>query len=65
MKTICIDNDFACYPAGTADMREVDVELYLDDCTDEHLSELRFVPAGESWTRPDGVVFHGEMLSRR
>jgi hypothetical protein len=23
----------------------------------------RFVPAGESWTRPDGEAFRGEMLS--
>jgi len=36
---------------------------FFDGKCPEFIEGYRFVPAGESWTRPDGVVFHGEMVA--
>ena len=29
----------------------------------QYIEGYRFVPAGQSWTREDGQVFHGEMIT--
>ena len=29
----------------------------------QYIEGYRFVPAGETWTREDGQVFHGEMIA--
>ena len=36
---------------------------YFDGKCAEFVEGYRFVPAGESWTRKDGAVFHGEMVA--
>lgn len=61
MKTIYVDADFKCHAAGDGTMRPVETDFFDGKC-DIFLEGYRFVPAGESWTRPDGTVFHGEMI---
>lgn len=43
-------------------MTAVETDFFDDKC-DAYIEGYRFVPNGESWTRDDGVVFHGEMIS--
>lgn len=62
MKTIYIDSDFKCHLTDYGTMTAVETDCFDGKC-DVYIEGYRFVPAGESWTRPDGVVFHGEMVA--
>lgn len=60
---IYIDSDFKCH-ISNADgrYREVESEFFDGKC-DAFVESYRFVPAGEAWTRSDGAVFSGEMIT--
>lgn len=60
--TIYIDNDFKCHVSGDDTRRAFDVPFFDGKCA-EFVEGYRYVPAGESWTRADGEVFRGEMIS--
>lgn len=62
MKTIYIDSDFKCHLADDGTMTAIETTFFDGKC-DAFIEGYRFVPSGESWTRNDGVVFHGEMVS--
>lgn len=60
---IFLDGEFKCHttnPYGT--FREVETDFFDGKCTD-FIVGYRFIPSGESWTREDGVVFHGKMVA--
>lgn len=61
MKTIYVDADFKCHAANDGAMRPVETDFFDGKC-EVFLEGYRFVPAGETWTRPDGSVFQGEMI---
>ena len=61
--TIYIDNDFKCHatnPDGA--YTAVETDFFNGKCA-AYIVGYRFVPAGKSWERHDGVVFHGEMVA--
>lgn len=60
--TIYLDSDFKCYTATADGLTAIDTDYFDGKCTD-YIKGYRFVPAGQTWTRPDGVVFSGEMVS--
>lgn len=60
--TIYIDSDYKCYVTNDGTMRAFDVSDF-DGKAPAYIEGRRYVPPGESWTRSDGYVFHGEMLS--
>ena len=61
--TIYIDNDYKCH-ASNPDSAYIAVETsYFDGKCAAYIEGYRFVPAGEAWTRQDGVVFAGEMIA--
>lgn len=63
MKTIYIDSDFKCHITNeTGTYTSVETEIFDGKC-DAYIEGYRLVPAGENWTRPDGVVFKGEMAA--
>lgn len=63
MKTIYVDSDFKCHTTNTnGSLREVETDFFDGKC-DAFIEGYRFVPSNESWTRTDGVVFHGEMIA--
>lgn len=62
MKTIYIDSDFICHITNDGTMTAVETYAFDGKC-DSFIEGYRFVPAGECWTRADGVVFHGEMVA--
>lgn len=64
MKTIYIDSDFRCHAENDGTMTAVETDIFDGKC-DEYLEGYRFVPAGQSWTREDGVTFRGEMVTLR
>lgn len=60
---IYIDSDFKCYTTNTKEsLREFETDFF-DGKSSEFIEGFRFIPGGESWTRSDGVVFDGEMIS--
>ena len=62
MRTIYIDSEFKCHITSDGTMRQVQADWFDNKC-DTFIEGYRFIPADESWTRDDGVVFHGEMIS--
>lgn len=62
MKTIYLDSDFKCHVIDDGTMTAVETDFFDGKC-DTFIEGYRFVPFGETWTRSDGVVFQGEMIS--
>lgn len=60
--TIYIDNDYKCHVTDGGTMTAVETNAFDGMCT-EYIEGYRFVPAGQTWTREDGVEFTGEMIS--
>lgn len=60
---IYIDTDFKCHVSNPDDVYTVVETDFFDGKCQAYIEGYRFVPAGESWTRQDGEVFHGEMVS--
>lgn len=62
MTTIYIDSDFKCHISNDGTMTAVETAFFNGKCS-EYIEGYRYIPAGESWTRHDGAVFHGEMIA--
>lgn len=62
MRTIYIDSEFKCHTVNDGTMIAVETDFFDGKC-DAFIEGYRFVPEGESWTRPDGGVFIGEMVA--
>lgn len=60
--TIYIDSDYKCHLTDYGTMRAVETDVFDGKCQ-TYIEGYRFVPAGETWTRDDGQVFTGEMIS--
>ena len=60
--TIWIDDSFKCYTEASDGLRAVETDFFDGKCT-EFIEGYRYVPEGEEWTREDGEVFTGEMIS--
>ena len=60
---IYIDSDFKCHTTNPDGMYTAVETDFFDGKCDAYIEGYRFVPAGAMWTRPDGVVFAGEMIS--
>ena len=59
---IYIDNDYKCHVSQGEGMTEIETSFF-DNKAPEFIEGYRFVPAGETWTRGDGVQFQGEMIA--
>lgn len=60
--TVYIDSDFRCHMSDTGWLIPVKT-AFFDGKSARYIEGYRYIPAGESWTREDGVIFHGEMVS--
>lgn len=61
--TIYIDADFKCHTSKPDGIyTAVETSAFDGKCA-AYIEGYRFVPAGENWTRPDGIVFQGEMIT--
>ena len=59
---IYIDSNFKCHLADTGGLTTVETDFFVGKC-DAYIEGYRFVPAGQTWTREDGVEFAGEMIA--
>ena len=62
MRTIYIDEDFKCYLSNDGKMTAVETDFFNGKC-EAFIEGYRFIPAGETWVRGDGVPFRGEMIA--
>lgn len=62
MKTIYIDSEFKCHVSPSSGYTSVETDAFDGKC-DAYIEGYRFIPAGQTWTRADGVVFPGEMIA--
>ncbi|MGM9548966.1 MAG: hypothetical protein ACI3V5_03895 [Faecousia sp.] len=62
MKTIYLDSDFKCRIVDDGTMTAVETDVFDGKC-DAYIEGYRYIPPGERWTREDGTVFDGEMIS--
>lgn len=60
--TIYLDKDFRCHASDTGGLTPVETNAFDGKCS-RYIQGYRFVPAGQIWTREDGVVFAGEMIA--
>lgn len=59
---IYIDSEFKCYATSGDGLTEVE-STFFDGKAPGFIEGYRFLPEGMSWTREDGAVFAGEMVS--
>jgi len=59
---VYIDPDCKCHSVNDGTMRGFELPFFDHKCK-AFIEGYRYIPQGESWTRPDGVVFHGEMTA--
>lgn len=62
MRTIYIDSDYKCHLVNDGTMTAVEMDFFDGKC-DAFVEGYLFVPSGETWTRLDGEVFHGELIA--
>lgn len=60
---IYLDTDFRCYPTENENTTQSVETSFFDGKCDTYIECYRFVPSGQTWTRPDGTVFTGEMVA--
>lgn len=59
---IYIDSDFKCHVSDDGTMIAVETDAFDGKCN-AYIEGYRFIPAGQTWTRADGVMFTGEMIT--
>ena len=62
MKTIYLDSDYVCHLSNDGTMQEIETDVF-DGKENAYIEGYRFVPEGQTWTRSDGVEFHGMMIA--
>lgn len=59
---VYLDHDFKCHLTDDNTVMSVEIKFFDNKC-DAFIEGYRFIPAGKSWTREDGIVFNGEMIA--
>lgn len=62
MKTIYIDSSFKCHTSAAEGLTQIETDAFDGKC-DTYIEGYRFIPAGQTWTRADGMIFSGEMIA--
>ena len=62
MRTIYIDSEFKCHVVNNGTMTAAETDFFDGKC-DRFVEGHRFIPSEFKWTRQDGTVFQGEMIS--
>lgn len=60
--TIYLDNDYKCHVSDDGSMSAYETDAFEGKCK-TFIEGYRIVPESETWTREDGVVFRGLMIS--
>ncbi|MEN6595755.1 MAG: hypothetical protein ABFC31_12500 [Clostridiaceae bacterium] len=59
--TVYLDEDFMCHAEPGEGRTAYETEFFVGQ--EELIPLYRIVPPGMTWTRADGEVFRGEMIS--
>ena len=59
---VYIDKEYKCHTSPGNGLVEVETAFFDGKCV-AYIEGYRYVPAGQIWTREDGTVFTGEMVS--
>lgn len=59
---VYIDKEYKCHTSPGNGLVEVETAFFDGKCV-AYIEGYRYVPAGQTWTREDGTVFTGEMVS--
>ncbi len=60
---IYLDKEFRCYTKENINtVKSVEADIFDGKCA-AFIEGYRYVPSGQSWTRNDGMVFTGEMIT--
>lgn len=62
MQKIYLDSNFKCHTSSTEGLTQIETNAFDGKCN-VYIQGYRFIPAGQTWTRADGVVFTGEMIA--
>lgn len=62
MRIIYVDTEFRCHISNDGTMTPVETDFFDGKC-DVFVEGYRFIQNGETWTRSDGIVFQGEMIT--
>lgn len=60
--TIFLDSEYICHLTNDGTMQSVETDAF-DGKADAYVEGYRYIPDGETWTREDGVQFHGLMIA--
>ena len=60
--TIYLDSEYRCHLTDDGTRRALETKAFDGKCA-SYIEGYRYVPPGEAWTRADGAVFRGEMVS--
>lgn len=60
--TIYLDTEYKCHTADDGTMTPYETDAFEGKCR-TYIEGTRLVPEGETWTRSDGKVFRGLMIS--
>ena len=60
--TIYIDSDYKCHVSAADGRKAIETDAFNGKCA-EWIESFRFVPVGETWVKPSGEMFRGEMVS--
>lgn len=58
-----VDSDYRCHVTNDGTMTAVEDSFFDGKCT-TFIEGHRYIPAGHSWTRKDGRVFPGIMITQ-
>lgn len=59
---IYLDGDFRCHVSSGNGLTEIETD-YFDEKASAFIEGYRYIPAGSTWIRSDGVEFQGEMVA--
>lgn len=62
MQKIYLDSNFKCHTSSTEGLTQIETDAFDGKCN-IYIQGYRFIPAGQTWTRADGVIFAGEMIA--
>ena len=59
---IYLDEDFCCHTSSESAVTTIETDFF-DEKAPGYIEGYRYIPAGQTWTRSDGVEFQGEMVA--
>lgn len=60
--TIYLDSTYKCHVNDSGSLRAYETDVFDGKCK-TYIEGYRLIPEGEQWTREDGTVFKGLMIS--